>query len=78
MINRAKPARDAFTFSLGGMTTIAPFVAPTAIADDRINRIRDERLQRNCNNRASESTTTVFRRPHLAIGFPHVAVGCCA
>lgn len=78
MINRAKPARDAFTFSLGGMATIAPFAAPTAIADDRINRIRDERLQRNCNNRASESRTAVFRRPHVAIGIPHVAIGCCA
>ena len=78
MFNKARPARDAFTFSLGGMATIASFAAPTAIADDRINRIRDEQLQRNCNKRASESSSTVFRRPHVAIGFPHAAIGCCS
>lgn len=78
MFNKARPARDAFTFSLGGMTTIAPFAAPTAIADDRINRNRDERLQRNSNNRASEPSTAAFRRPHVAIGFLHPAIGCCA
>ena len=75
MFNKARPARDAFTFSLGGVSTIGSFVAPTAIADDRINRIRDEQLQRNCNNRASKSGTAVFRRPHVAIGLPHVAIG---
>lgn len=41
MFKKAKVARDAFTFSLGGMTTIASFVPVMAIADDRINRIRD-------------------------------------
>lgn len=78
MFNKAKTARDPFAFSLGGMKTIAPFAAPTAIADDRINRIRDEQLQRNCNSRASESGIGVFRRPHVAIGFPHPPIGCCA
>lgn len=42
MFKKAKVARDAFTFSLGGMTTIASFVPAPAIADDRINKIRDE------------------------------------
>ena len=42
MFKTAKLARDAFTFSLGGMTTIAAFVPATAIADDRINKVRDE------------------------------------
>ena len=42
MFNKAKLARDAFTFSLGGMTTIASFVPVTAIANDRINKVRDE------------------------------------
>ncbi len=42
MFKKAKVARDAFTFSLGGMTAIASFVPALAIADDRINRIRDE------------------------------------
>ena len=45
MFEKAKRARDAFTFSLGGMTTIASFVAAPAIADDRINRIRDAQLR---------------------------------
>lgn len=44
MLKTRKPARDAFTFSLGGIKTIASFVAAPAIADDRINKIRDERL----------------------------------
>jgi len=46
MFEKAKPGRDAFTFSLHGMTTIASFTAAPAIADDRINKIRDERLSR--------------------------------
>ena len=41
MFKKAKVARDAFTFSLGGMTTIASFAPAMAIADDRINKIRD-------------------------------------
>ena len=44
MFEKAKPARDAFTFSLGGMTTITSFVAAPAIADDRLNKARDERV----------------------------------
>jgi len=43
MSNRAKTARDPFTFSLGGLTTIASFVAAPAIADDRLNQDRDHR-----------------------------------
>lgn len=42
MFNKAKVARDAFTISLGGMTTIASFFPVQAIAHDRINRILDE------------------------------------
>ena len=42
MFKKAKVARDAFTFSLGGMTTIASFVPAPAIANDRINKVRDE------------------------------------
>ena len=41
MFKKAKVARDAFTFSLGGMTAIASFVPAMAIADDRINKVRD-------------------------------------
>ncbi len=36
--------RDPYTFSLGGISTIASFVAPTAIEMDRMNRLRKERL----------------------------------
>jgi len=40
MFNQTQPARDAFTFSLGGMSAIAPFVAPPIVADDRLNKVR--------------------------------------
>lgn len=43
MFEKAKQARDAFTFSLGGMAAKSSFVIAPAIAHDRINRIRDER-----------------------------------
>jgi len=46
MFKKAKPGRDAFTFSLRGMTTIAPFSITPAIADDRISKAWDERLRR--------------------------------
>lgn len=45
MFEKAKSGRDAFTFSLHGMTTIAPFTPAPAIADDRINKAWDERLR---------------------------------
>ncbi len=38
MTEKAKSGRDAFTFSLRGLTTIASFAAAPAIADDRINK----------------------------------------
>ena len=41
MFEKRRKARDAFAFSLGGMTAHTPFVMAPAIADDRINRIRD-------------------------------------
>ena len=47
MFEKAKPARDAFAFSLGGMAAKSSFVIAPAIADDRINKIRDERLSRD-------------------------------
>lgn len=47
MCKRAKPGRDAFAFCLGGVTAIAPFAAVPVIADDRINRILDDRLQQD-------------------------------
>jgi hypothetical protein len=45
MYKITQPARDAFAFSLGGMTSIASFVVAPAIAGDRINRAMDERIK---------------------------------
>ena len=44
MFKKANSGRDAFTFSLRGIRTIASFAPAPAIADDRINRAIDERL----------------------------------
>lgn len=44
MAKIAKPVRDPFTLSLGGMTAVAGFTAAPAIADNRMNKIRDEQL----------------------------------
>ena len=38
MFEKAKSGRDAFTFSLHGLTTIASFTLAPAIAEDRIDR----------------------------------------
>ena len=60
MFEKAKRARDAFTFSLTGMKTIASFVSPPAIADDRINKIRDAQL-RMLETRRSEAERVADR-----------------
>lgn len=44
MLNQSKTARDPFTFSLGGMSTIASFAFAPAIAGDRIIMNRYSRL----------------------------------
>jgi len=44
MIEKARRERDAFSFSLGGMRTVSSFIAASAIAHDRLNKARDERL----------------------------------
>jgi hypothetical protein len=54
MFDRNKEARDALTFSLGGMTAISSFFAAPAIADDRINKIRDEHVRQARNSRGDE------------------------
>lgn len=48
MSRKSRTARDAFTFSLGGMTAIASFVPAPAVADNRIGRTRPHRQQRAC------------------------------
>ena len=59
MFNKAKVARDAFTISLGGMTTIASFFPAQAIAHDRINKILDEQqaVARENRDRSPETWT---------------------
>jgi len=54
MINNVKSQRDAFTFSLGGIRAVASFVAAPAIANDRINKILDDRLRQERGDRAAE------------------------
>ena len=39
-------ARDAFSFSLGGLSAKTSYLAMQAIAEDRINKAIDERLRR--------------------------------
>lgn len=43
MSKEMKRTRDAFTFSLGGMSIMSPFFAVPVIADDRFNRMLEER-----------------------------------
>jgi len=40
MSNKTGRTRDAFTFSLGGLTTIASFVPAPAIPDDTFREVR--------------------------------------
>ena len=44
MFEKAKSGRDAFTFSLGGMTTIASFTAAPAVDQNRLNQAIGRRL----------------------------------
>ncbi len=44
MLEKAKPARDPFTFSLGGMAAINSYAIAPIVANDRINKAWDRRL----------------------------------
>ncbi len=71
MFKQAKPAHDAFTFSLGGMTAIASVIAPPAVASDRFNHIRDGRT----NQRRGDRVRSL--RP-WRIGHRQAAMDSCA
>ena len=43
MTRNTRPARDAYAFSLGGLTTISSHVFAPAIADDRLEKAPSER-----------------------------------
>ena len=47
MFKKAQSGRDAFEFSIRGMTTIASFGPAPAIADNKINKVIDQKLARN-------------------------------
>ena len=57
MSNEFKKPRDSFTFSLGGLSTVAMVAFSPAISDDRINRIRDERLKHGKGEKPGETAT---------------------
>ena len=71
MFEKAKSGRDAFTFSLQGMRTMASYTAAPAIADDRINRGIDQRLRQV---QADQPDTVREIENFLARYF---APGCC-
>ena len=45
MYAKATPARDRFTFSLGGMAAISSYAFAPATANDGINKAWDKRLR---------------------------------
>ena len=65
MSNEFKRPRDAFTFSLGGLSTFAMVAFAPTISDDRINRIRDQRLKqgRGGNRETPQSWRNLGRQP---------------
>ena len=71
MFEKARSGRDAFTFSLQGMTTIASFTIAPAFADDQINQAWDRRIE----GASTRQQNTVRRiEDFLARYF---APGCC-
>lgn len=71
MSTKAKSGRDAFTFSLQGMKTIAPFATPPVIADDRIGRAWDQRFS----HAPAAGVSTILMLEDL-LG-RYFAAGCC-
>ncbi|HZX24139.1 MAG TPA: hypothetical protein VFF18_11420 [Woeseiaceae bacterium] len=55
MSHKSGTARDAFTFSLGGMTAIASFVPAPAVADNRLGKACPDREQRVREERDAEA-----------------------
>lgn len=45
MFKKDRPARDPFTFSLGGIPAVSSFAILPVIADDRIRQIRDRQAE---------------------------------
>ncbi len=66
MFKKANKALDAFSFSLGGMRTASSFVIAPAIANDRINEVRDEHVRRARESRDENSRGWLEGRPEAA------------
>lgn len=66
MFKRDQKARDAFSFSLGGRTTVNPFVAMPVVADDRINKVLDQKLQEGQKERAKKPRGWLFSHRQAA------------
>lgn len=62
MTKKAVPRRDAFTHSLGGMTTIAAFAMAPAVPHDRLHQVRDEQPNYTAGN-GSRKSAPWFRWP---------------
>ena len=46
MHEKAKSGRDAFTFSLRGLTTVSSFTIAPAVAHNHLSKVWDEKLSR--------------------------------
>lgn len=55
MSNKTRRTRDAFTFSLGGLTTIASFVPAPVVADDTFREVRGTTKGRKSRDRNAAS-----------------------
>ena len=71
MFMKANSGRDAFTFSLRGMRATASFTTMPVIADDRINRMIGQRLDRR-----QERQPDMARRIEDFLA-RYFAPGCC-
>ena len=75
MFKKAKSGRDAFTFSLRGLKTIASFATVPVIPDDRINRAIDERLRTEPEDQPRTTTREIedFLAQYFASGWKRAA-----
>ena len=74
MFDWSKTTRNPFAFSLGGLTTIASFVAAPAIDADRLNRASDARQsQQRCGAERSEPRRLVRRLRRMQSRCAHAA-----
>jgi hypothetical protein len=70
MFEKARSGRDAFTFSLRGMTATASYFITPVIDDDSINRVWADKLADAANDQSSSPPEQAemelgLARPHL-------------